>query len=189
MLGQSFLSKSEVNLSFWKILLENIQEFRQNTQTLVGIFISVYPCFHPCEPPKNSNYCKCWSDRVESRESTREDKGDEREREIVAVTAGAKSCSLSQPYPQLTLTQHNSTYKNIHTIYTVCVSPATYCCSNHFAKLNNINQICIQIIQIFSRHCSGLFLISTRRPFPSFLVFFLAITPFYYTPSYFHPSF
>lgn len=67
-------------------------------------------------------------------------------RERVAVAAGAKSCSLSQPHPQLshihthTTLQHTLEPTHIHT----CLSAATYCCSNHFAELNDNIQICIQ---------------------------------------------
>lgn len=79
-------------------LEESLEEIKQNTQILtLWHVIALYPRLHSSKPPKNSNYCRCRSDRGESSASMRDDKGDERE----IAAAAAKSFSLSQPYPQL----------------------------------------------------------------------------------------
>lgn len=160
-----------MNLTFWSVSLEDIQEIRQ-THTPQHI-ISLHPCFYPCEAAKSSNYCKCCSDR-ESREKAR--RRIKETREIAAVAAGAKRCSLSQPHPQLTHTLHHNTHCDTLTHMYTGLSHATHCCSNHFEGLNATSRFVFKIMQILGRLSNNLVLISCAYS-SQFHYLSLAISP------------
>lgn len=117
----------QVNMLVWKanlweaayetrFLEERLEEIKQNTQILtLWHIIALYPRLRASKPPKNSNYCRYWSDRGESSASMRDDKGDEKD-----------SDSLSQ---KLLI---KPTLPPAHT----CSIQAAHCRSIHFTELN-----------------------------------------------------